>query len=103
MRIYRQVKRGVSVQRRPPARRPGRFTVCSALLSFSRSHLSTGPAIAYLVFGGSVLDDDELVPGEVDELDDGLGDEGVVLDDDEFGDGVTTGGVFGDVDVLLSR
>jgi hypothetical protein len=56
--------------------------------------------------GGSVLDVDELLPGEVEELDDGLGDEGddgVVLDDDEFGDGVTTGGVFGDVDVLFSR
>jgi hypothetical protein len=61
-----------------------------------------------LLLGGSVLDIDELLPGEAGELelDDGLvdeGDDGGVLGDDELGDGVTTGGVFGDVDVLVSR
>ena len=55
-----------------------------------------------------MLEVDELDPGDDGELvlEDGLGDEGddgVVLDDDELGDGVTTGGVFGDVDVLVSR
>ena len=61
-----------------------------------------------LLFGGSVVDIDELVPGDAGELAlvDGLvvgGDDGVVVDGDAFGEGVTTGGVFGDVDVLVSR
>ena len=61
--------------------------------------------IAYLPsFGGSAVDIDELVPGDVEEVD-GLGDEGDggggVVDVDDFG--VTTGGVLGAVDVLVSR
>ena len=56
-----------------------------------------------LVLGGSVVDIDELVPGEAGEVVDGGVDGGVVDDDEEFGDGVTTGGVFGDVVVLVSR
>ena len=53
-------------------------------------------------FGGSAVDIDELVPGDVEEVD-GLGDEGGggVGDVDDFG--VTTGGVLGDVDVFVSR
>ena len=98
-RIYRQVKRGLPVQRRPPARRSGRFTTCSALLSFSRCDLSTSPTIVYLPsLGGSAVD--ELVPGDAGEGD-GLIDEGGVDEVDDFG--VTTGGVLGAVDVFVSR
>jgi hypothetical protein len=97
-RTYRQVKRELPVQRRPPARRPGRFTTCSALLSFSLRDLSTGRTIDYLPsFGGSAFDI-EPVCGVV-EVVGGLVDEGGGVDD--FG--VTTGGVFGAVDVFVSR
>ena len=72
-RVYRQVKQGLPVQRRPPARRPGRFTTCSALLSFSRSNLSTGSSGNYLVLGGSVVDIDELDPGDAEDVQDALG------------------------------
>jgi hypothetical protein len=51
-------------------------------------------------FGGSALGIDELVPGDVDDVD-GLGDAGGGVDVDDFG--VTTGGVLGDVDVFVSR
>jgi hypothetical protein len=106
-RIYRQVKRGLPVQRRPPAQRPGRFTTCSALLSFSRSDLSTGTTIGYLPsFGGSAGAIDELVPGDAGDVDglvdEGGGDEGDAGDEgDDFG--VTIGGVLGAVDVFVSR
>jgi hypothetical protein len=104
-RIYRQVKRGLPVQRRPPAQRPGRFTTCSALLSFSRSDLSTGTTIGYLPsFGGSAGVIDELDPGDAEEVDglvDEGGDGGGVDDVDDFG--VTIGGVLGAVDVFVSR
>jgi hypothetical protein len=104
-RIYRQVKRALPVQRRPPARRPGRFTTCTALLSFSRGNLSTGQTIAYLpAFGGSAVPIDELVPGDAGEfaLDGGLDEGGGVgADVDDFG--VTTGGAFDDVEVPDSR
>ena len=55
-------------------------------------------------FGGSVVDIDELVPGDAGEfaLGDGLVDGGGGVDDvDDFG--VTTGGVLGAVDVFVSR
>ena len=113
-RIYRQVERGLPVQRRPPVRRPRRLTTCSALLSFLRSQLSTWLRTGYFCFGGSEPGIAELVPGDVGELllDDGAGavdeggvDGGVVgggvVDVDDFG--VTTGGVFGLVDVFVSR
>jgi hypothetical protein len=46
---------------------------------------------------------DELVPGDAGLVEEG-GEGGVVgADDDDFGEGVTTGGVFDVVDVLVSR
>jgi len=50
--------------------------------------------------GGSAVDVDEPVPGEVDDVD-GLGDAGGGVEVDDFG--VTTGGVLGDGDVFVSR
>jgi hypothetical protein len=55
-------------------------------------------------FGGSAVGIDELVPGDVDDVDglgDAGGDAGGGVDVDDFG--VTTGGVLGDVDVFVSR